>query len=169
MDYVRVCAIDVGTRNFAYCVVDNNHWREPRQWNRVDLWEPKAGRSRKPSTDDVVCITHRWCDENRQMLLECDVIMLEKQMRTTFIVMNTVIQSLFFTRTRVVSPMTVGSFFNLPKTREAKKAAGVSVCRKYARVDDVAQVGKLDDLADTWMMAMYGLVQRGALTASEFE
>lgn len=101
--------------------------------------------------------------------MECDLIMLEKQMRTNFIVMNTVIQSLFFTRARVVSPMTVGSFFKLPKTREQKKAAGVNVCRRFALIDDVNQAGKLDDLADAWMMCAYGLVQRGAISAKELQ
>lgn len=165
-DYARVCAIDPGTRNFSFCVADNFTWRRPIQWTLVDLWPPAPGRRATPTTEDVVAVTHQWCADNDELLRSCDTIVIEKQMRTPFIVMCTVIQALYFSRVRVVSPMTVGAFFNLPKTRQAKKAAGVVVCKKHAVMEDV---DKLDDLADAWMMTVWALVKRGAISARELQ
>ncbi len=166
-DYVRVCAIDAGYRNFAYCVVDNNNWRQPLVWNKVDLWAPAAGKRGVPTKDDLVRITHEWCRSNWKLLRGCDCIILENQLRVPFIIINTVIQALFFNKCSVVHPMTVAAFFKLPKTRAEKKVAGVLTVGAYAQID--TQRGKVDDLADAWLMAVWKLVQQGAVSAKELK
>ncbi len=166
MDYVRVCAIDAGTRNFAFCVCDNFSWRAPGFWKREDLWAPKPGRRQKPTLQDVIAITHAWCMRNRRMLEVCDVVVLENQIRKPFIAMNTVIQALHFAKTVIAHPMTVARFFDLPKQREPKKKATVALCKEHC--DIPKSNGKEDDLADAWMMAVYTLVQRKAISGKYF-
>jgi hypothetical protein len=163
MDYVRVCAIDAGTRNFAYCFVDNLHWREPLRWTKEDLWREQPNRRRTPTKEDVVAITVAWCRRNAAALAECDYVVLENQIRIPFIVMNTVIQALHYDKCVSVHPMTVGAYYGLPKTREAKKAAGIAVVVRNGVNFGVAN-GKIDDLADAWLMAVYQLIQTGALS-----
>lgn len=167
MDYFRVCAIDAGTRNFAFCVLDNNNWREPLVWQREDLWAPAKGKRSKPTKQNMLEITYEWCQRNQQMLRECDLIILENQIRTPFIIMNTVINSLYYTRVRSVSPMTIAAYFKFPTTREKKKAATVKFVNKHASfpVDN----GKQDDYADAWCMAMHAMIKRGALSREELD
>ena len=167
MDYLRVCAIDAGTRNFAFCVVDNMSWKDPLVWRHEDLWAPARGKRSKPTKVQMVDLTYAWCRRNADMLQDCDVILLETQMRTPFIIMNTVIHSLYYSKVQVVSPMTIASFFQLPKTRDAKKAAGVRTVELHAEIP--LQRYKADDLADAWLMAVYGLVQRGAISKQSLD
>jgi len=166
MDYQRVCAIDPGTRNFSYCVVDNNNWREPLRWGKEDLWAPAAGKRGKPTKEQVVGITHAWCDRNHAWLRECDIIMIEGQIRKQFIVMQTVIHALYYVKVRIVHPMTVGSFFRFPPTREEKKAATVRFVVRHATIP---ATDKQDDYADAWCMAVYCLIKRGAISKLELD
>lgn len=163
MDYVRVCAIDAGTRNFAYCVVDNLTWNQPLRWKKEDLWKPHPKRRVKPTKEDMVRLTWQWVQNNKGWLDECDVIILENQIRTPFIIMNAVIQALLFTKVQSVSPMTVAAFFKLPKTRELKKPAAVRVTQQYCVLDK--SEAKPDDLADAWLMAVWGLIQAKGVSA----
>lgn len=163
MNYAYVVGIDAGFRNFAWCAVDNEDWRSPQQWNAEDLWPPRKGRSKVPDKTDCVNITVHWARRNKAMLDAADEIVLENQMRTPFIIINAVIQALYPEKTTVVHPTTVGAFWRLPRTRELKKEAGVEVVKKNGATLMRANGGKLDDLADAWLMAVYCLVQRGAL------
>lgn len=160
MDYVRVCAIDVGSRNFAYCVVDNTNYLTPLVWKREDLWEPIKAQSKhvKPTKDEAVQMAHNWCRLNQGMLDACDLIVLENQLRDCFIIMNTVVHALFYHKVRVLHPMTVGAYFGLPKTRELKKARAVDLVSQVATFDP--RETKKDDLADAWLMAVYGLIDK---------
>ncbi len=153
--------MDGGTRNFAYCVLDNTTWRAPLVWKKEDLWAPKPGRRAKPSKDDVLRLTYEWCMQNKQMLLDCDRIVLENQIRDPYIVMNTVIHTCFYSRTHSVSPMTIATFFKLPRTRREKKICGVETVKRFAMFPQDYE--KVDDLADAWMMAVHELIALKAL------
>ncbi len=165
MDFCQIMAIDVGTRNFAWCVVCNNHWRKPLHWQHEDLWAPQPNRRRAPTKTDIVRITVDWVRRRKHILDECDCIVLENQMRTPFIVMNTVIQSLYFNIVSIIHPMTVGTFWSLPKQREHKKTRGVQVTLAHTR--NIPAAGKEDDLADAWLMAVYEMIQRQAIGKGE--
>ncbi len=165
-DYTRVCAIDVGYRNFAYCVVDNLNWKTPVHIGNIDLWSDEPNRRRQPTKEDCVEITVKWIAANKAMLKDCDVIILENQLRTSFIIMNAVIHALCFSKTKVIHPMTVASFWKLPKTRIKKKPAGVAVAQANGVVFGKKHY-KLDDLADAWLMAVHALVLRKAISAKE--
>ena len=165
MDYIRICAIDAGTRNFAYCVIDNNNWREPLVWQKEDLWPAVRGRKLRPTTQDMITLTSAWVERNRDMLQACDMIVLEKQMRTPFIVQNTVIQTLMMSKAVEVHPVSVGAWWKLPRKREAKKAAGVVAVQRSAVIP--ANMGKPDDLADAWLMAVYMLAKENAVNVKQ--
>lgn len=166
MDYFRICAIDAGTRNFAFCVIDNVSWRDPLVWRKQDLWPPKCGRKTRPTTQDIVQLTRQWVADNRGMLDGCDMIVLEKQMRTPFIVQNAVIQTLMFEKCVEVHPVSVGAWWKLPRRREAKKEAGVVQVQHYATIPP--NMGKPDDLADAWLMAVYMMVRENVISQNNF-
>lgn len=162
MNYCRVCAIDAGTRNFAWCIVDNLEWRNPQHWHREDLWAPAPGKRAKPTIVDIIAITVAWCERNDHLLRECDHVVLEQQMRKPYLVMNAVIHSRYYNSCIQVHPMTVGTWWGLPHGREAKKAAGLDTCR--ANVVSCTGEGKQDDKADAWLMAVYQMVKSNALS-----
>lgn len=110
-------------------------------------------------------ITHAWCKRNEEMIKACDFVVLENQLRKTFIIMNTVIATYFYGKVTVAHPMTVGTFFKLSKTRDQKKRDGLAVCRSFATMPNEA---KADDLADAWMMCVWMLVQKGAVSKRYF-
>lgn len=166
MDYRRVLAIDAGTRNFAYALLDTLNWREPLVWKKVDLWAPEPGRSRKPSKQDMVDMTIAWIRDNEALFNNTDLVVLEAQIRTPFIIMNAVLQTHCYDKCRVVSPMTVAAYFKMPKTRELKKAAGIAIVKQFSKFDGTSHA-KLDDLADAWLMAAWGLVECGGLSGKE--
>lgn len=153
--YRRVCAIDVGYRNFAYCIVDTNNWREPLYWRNFELWPHDF----KPNLDDIVGVTVTWCRQNKGMLDACDTIVLERQMRDRFQVMNAVIHALFFGKVRTVNPQSLGAYYRLPKKRAAKKVGGVDYAKRNGVLFPVAD--KLDDYADAWLMATWQLFDGG--------
>lgn len=157
MDYRRVLAIDAGTRNFSYCLLDTLHWREPLEWRKEDLWAPEPGRARKPTKQDMVTLTVLWLRAHAYLFDGVDLVVLEAQIRTPFIIMNAVIQAYCYDKCRVVSPMTIAARFHLPKQREPKKAATIKLVQRYATFD-TAHI-KLDDLADSWLMAAWGLLE----------
>jgi hypothetical protein len=170
MNYLQVAAIDVGYRNFACCILDNMTLRnpDPTTWKRYDLWAPKKGRRGKPTSDDLRTITRDWCLEHQHELAQCDVIVLERQMRKPFIIMNTVIWTIFADKVIIRHPMTVGTFWGLAKTREQKKADGVKTVLLNTRSDEFQNVPhKQDDMADTWLMCVYEMVQRQGLSTKE--
>ena len=166
MDYTRVLAIDAGTRNFAYCLVDNNNCKQPIAWEKVDLWQPKPGRRGVPTIEDIITVTHEWINANQLLFMGVDLIVLEKQIRKPFIVQNTVINAIFYDRCIQVHPMTVAAYFGLPKKREQKKLATVALVQRHCVLPPVA---KPDDLADAWVMAMYYMIQRKAVSASDIK
>jgi len=147
----QICAIDVGTRNFAWCIVNDVHWQRPISWRHEAIVTCRG----KVTRNEIVRCTRMWAESNRNLLESCDRIILENQMRIPFIVMNTVIQTMFFDRVVVVHPLTVGAYWKLPRRRELKKARGIEVVAEQGAM--MPQSDKQDDLADAWLMAVYGL------------
>lgn len=158
----RVCAVDMGSRNFAWCVVENTAWREPLQWNLEDLW---GRRHAKASRDDLFAVALAWAQRNETLLRTCDAIVLERQMRIPFIVMNTVLRTFFHPQVVMVSPKTVGSFWRLPTDRLRKKLAGIETVQRHNVL--IPPFTKQDDLADAWLMAVHQMVKMGALNKEQ--
>ncbi len=167
VQYKNVVAIDAGYRNLAVCNVDNTDWQQPAHWVAEDLWKPRKGRRSVPTNNDCVEQATYWVRANKKMLDEADAIVLENQMRDRFIIINTVIQSHYLEKTFVVHPMTVAAFWKLPKTRELKKEAAIEVVKRNG-VEITRKGGaKLDDLADAWLMAVYWMIELGAVRIAQ--
>lgn len=165
-DYRRVLAIDVGLRNFAYCLVDTQNWREPLVWKHKDLYPAHPNRRTKPAEKEYLGIAMKWFNAHSDLFCCVDAVIFEHQLRKPFIIMNTALQALCYSVQQEVHPMTVGAFWGLPKSREQKKLRGVEVCSAYATIP---QQQKQDDLADAWLMAVYGLVQAGGLSHNSLD
>lgn len=166
MQFRRVAAIDVGLRNFAWCVADTQEFRHPVHWEVLDLWRPEPNRRRHPTRDQIVRLIVEWCRANHNLLSTCDTIVLENQLREPYTSMNTVIHALYLERVVVCHPMRVGAFWKLPKTRDLKKAAGIATVLANGVL--LPPAPKLDDLADAWLMATYQLVMEGGLSELVF-
>jgi hypothetical protein len=162
-EYKYVVAIDAGYRNFAVCAVDNTDWQAPSTWYAEDLWRKRPGRRSEPDKNDCVEIALLWIKRNKAMLDRADAIVLENQMRTPYIIINATVQAHYFEKCVVVHPMTVAAFWSLPKTRELKKAAGVATVKANGVTIARDRGGKLDDMADAWLMAVYFLVELDAV------
>lgn len=167
MNYRTVLAIDVGFRNLGYCLVDSVCWQTPLAWGKADLWGWGPEKRRTPTKEQIVEITVQWVQDNQNLFAQADAVILENQMRTPFIIMNAVIHALHVRRVKVAHPMKVGSFWGLPKTRTQKKEAGIAVCRRNGAT--FPPNTKLDDLADAWLMAVWGLIQAGGLSIKSIE
>jgi len=165
---MRVAAIDGGYRNLALCIVANGDICHPTHWQVFDLWRKKPGRRGVPTRDDLVRKSVKWCRRHNELLRTCNVIVLENQIREKFIVINCVIQALFFDTCQVVHPMTVGAFFQLPVKREQKKQAGVMLVLANNIVFPKS-TGKYDDLADAWMMAVHCLCRCGVVSKNQIK
>jgi hypothetical protein len=148
---MQVTAIDAGYRNFAWCC--KNRYQVLHH-NVVDLWPLAPNRRRKPTRDDLVRVSYAWCQAHRQMLLDSDVIVLENQIREPYVIINTVIQTLFIDKVRVVHPMRVAAYWQLPVQRAYKKARAIQLVKELGVP---LAGGKQDDLADTYLMAEWQL------------
>jgi len=144
----RVAAFDAGFRNFAFCILDENKTSNPVAWRNLQLCS---------STNQVVAALHAWFDENHKLFADVTHVVLERQMRSPFLEMNAILWTLFRDRVVVVvHPSAVGAMFRLPRQREAKKKATVELVRNA--VGNAFPPGaKQDDLADAWLLALYGL------------
>jgi len=165
MKAISVLALDVGTRNLGVCWVSADNHRQPKEWMRVDLLS--HARNKSPSTEDIVRLTVHWVRNHATWFNECDAIVLEKQMRTPFIVMNSVISALHLEKVHIVHPLRVGKFWGLPTTRAAKKKAAIATVAQNGAVIPHDTHDKYDDMADAYLMAVYQLCQMNAVDKVE--
>lgn len=145
MEESLVIAIDAGYANFAWVAIKNGNWRSPERWSKQRLIT-------KFSEEALFAATYRWCQVNKELLDRATAIVLERQIEKKFAVMNTVIRTLYFDKTVVISPQTISASFNLPRTRAEKKKASVSLVKKMGC--RVPAVKKQDDLADAMLLAV---------------
>ena len=144
----RVLGIDAGYKNFAYCELQEGIKR-PFTWKNLALFEGVYDEEK------LFAGTMQWCLDNADLLESVDRIVLERQMKMKFAVINTVIRSLHYKKTIVVNPLTVGKHYGLPRTRSEKKKAAVNYVSKLCAFPASA-TRKKDDLADSYLLAHYG-------------
>lgn len=154
-------AIDVGYKNFAWCVVDNFSRPAPILHQRQALWHLK----RPPQVEEIVDITRAWALAHDVEIAKCDYVVLERQLRPLYIAMNVVLQTMYYDKVLVVHPSTVGAYWGLPRKREEKKKAGVQL---VLEAGVPLPKGKADDLADAWLMAAYQMIGCGVWNKTEF-
>lgn len=149
----KVLAIDMGFANLAYCMVGSNARRAPLAWHCERIWDGQG----KPTGDNLFWAIHNWVYAHRDLLIEADAIVLERQMQARFKCMNTVVRTLYPFKTELVSPLTIQRLFKLPKGRDAKKRDAVKQCAKLFDTP-IPEIGfKKDDMADAALMALWWL------------
>lgn len=149
-----VLAIDAGYRNFAWCLVAGDGIHQPMAWCVEDILPAKV----KADTDTLAEATRAWCVRHKLMLDNVDHVVLEKQMRSHFHVINAVIQTQVAPgKTTYYHPSTVGAFWQLPRKREQKKPAGVRVVKANVQNMPTTWTSKQDDLADAWLLGVFHL------------
>jgi len=154
---MKVLGIDMGYANLAWCIIDTEH--NPR---RPTHWAVERILSGKGTMDNCYEAILNWVTRHFKLFLACDAVILERQMKKKFIVMNTVVRTIFRGKSFMVAPTTVQRFFGLPRGRAFKKQAAIELCNE--QLDGLPQVKqKQDDLADAALLALYHLYKVSAL------
>lgn len=143
--------IDAGFANHACCALDYD-WRRPVRWTNERIMEGKY------TEEKLWQATFKWCQANREMLEQASMIVLERQIEAPFKMMNTMIRTLHPHTAVIVSPATVGKRFGLSKTRKEKKEDAVNlVTKNLIAYSGMPKSKKKDDLADSYLLALWGL------------
>jgi hypothetical protein len=144
-----VIGIDVGYANLACCSLDAN-WSSPIRWTNERILEGKY------TEEKLWSVTYQWCRENREFLGEASMIVLERQIEAPFKMMNTVIRTLYPNTAVVISPKTISAKYGRSHTRKEKKQEAVELVSKNVMLP---RAKKKDDLADSYLLALWGLQQ----------
>lgn len=143
---MRVLSVDIGERNFAYCV-----WSAARGFydmQVVDLREIKGDSATKMRVL-----------QDRGVFDECDVVLVERQMRSKFKEMATAIRCFNWGKTVLVAPQSVKRAFKTGTGKHAtNKKAHVKLAREQLSKQEQARFDafrKKDDVADTIMQVMW--------------
>lgn len=149
----KIVGVDAGYINFAVCAIASNETARPYYWANRALFKGAF------SEEKLVHAVYAWINEPeiKKLLTEADEIVLERQMTAKFQAVNHCIRFLYFGKTREVNPNTVRAFFRLPEKRREKKKAAVELVSNHAVLP--VRKGKKDDLADAYLLAMYGAIE----------
>lgn len=151
----KIVGIDAGYVNFAVCAIDTANVDHPYYWMCRPLFKGDF------SEEKLVNAVYAWINspEIKKLLDEADEIMLERQMTTRFQAINHCVRFLHFAKTKEVNPKTLAAFFKLPTKRRAKKKAAVDLVS--SKVVFPIKTGKKDDLADSYLLALYPALIEG--------
>lgn len=155
---VYVLAIDPGMRNLAYCMTDESG--EIVAIGRDDIFQGKAIET--PGCYDCI---QAWCEYHDDMLKSATVVIIERQFVDRKVVLSsclTTIQTVLMCRTQgkhiLVHAMAIKRFFNTrADTHRGNKAASTQCATTMCPDLKTAVTGKLDDVADAYLMCQYGL------------
>lgn len=138
--------MDIGERNFAYCA-----WSAARGFYEielVDLRQIKGDSATKMRTL-----------QDRGVFDDCDVVLVERQMRSKFKEMATAIRCFNWTKTVLVAPQSVKRAFKTGTGKHAtNKKAHVALARSFLSSAEQARFDtfkKKDDVADTIVQVMW--------------
>jgi len=136
----RVLSVDIGERNFAYCA-----WSDMQV---VDLRQIKGDSATRMRTL-----------QERGVFDDCDVVLVERQMRSKFKEMATAIRCFNWDKTILVAPQSVKRAFKTGTGKHAtNKKAHVKTARGFLSAPQTVKFDafrKKDDVADTIMQVMW--------------
>lgn len=142
----RVLSVDIGERNFAYCA-----WSTARGFydmQVVDLRLIKGDSATRMRTL-----------QERGVFDDCDVVLVERQMRSKFKEMATAIRCFNWGKTVLVAPQSVKRAFKTSTGKHAtNKKAHVALARSFLSEKETAKFDafkKKDDVADTIVQVMW--------------
>ena len=142
----RVLSVDIGERNFAFCA-----WSAARGFydmQVVDLRQIKGDSATRMRTL-----------QERGVFDDCDVVLVERQMRSKFKEMATAIRCFNWDKTILVAPQSVKRAFKTGTGKHAtNKKAHVKTARGFLSAPQTVKFDafrKKDDVADTIMQVMW--------------
>lgn len=149
----RVVGIDAGWKNLAICAIDYPNILRPSTWELHQIMEPPYAREKF-----MGAVQEFFEREDVKALLEsADHIVLEKQLQEKYACLNCKVRFAYWEKTVEVHPNSVGKKFGLALDRKTKKKEAVVLAQKNAVFPK--RKGKKDDLADAYLLAVYGLHQ----------
>ena len=154
-----VLAIDPGLRNLAWCVMDNGVVKDI---HRTDIFcgELIQGYSAFEAIS-------AFCDRIEPLLTQADMVVIERQFVDNKIklswclsIVQTVLQCRSYKKHMLVHAGTIKKFFRTHRgSHKLNKIAAVKRATKYAPDMFRLMGGKLDDLADAFLLAYYAHLQ----------
>jgi hypothetical protein len=157
-----IIAIDVGIKNLALCCYDFVTSRVVH-WDNVTL-VPGGRYVPAQNVQYVRDFVHR----HTHLFQNAAVVIVERQMRCNMRIIESVIQSMFFERCKVINARSVKMHYGLStRNYRANKAKAVEWAKDFTAanahafapqiVDVFHRGGKQDDLADALLLVMYYL------------
>ena len=101
-----VLSVDIGTRNFAFCLFDVDA-KAIVDWQRISL-PPKGKELLIPR---LVSFVHGFCREHEAVARAASVVAVEQQMTASMRILEAVMHSQFVGRAVSVNPRTVKRFY----------------------------------------------------------
>lgn len=148
---LTVIGIDAGYANLSMCVLRGSRGvGVPHVLSWTNERISKAG-----SEDAVFWATLSWMDKNEEILNAADHIVLERQMRSPFKEMNWMFRTRYSHKVTLVYPRTLSSKYSLSMKRAEKKRDTIKWVNN--NIGAIAKGVKSDDLADSALLAHYGL------------
>ena len=152
---MKILAIDPGLRNLALCVMDNGMVEQIR---RVDIF----GGATIRSCDAFEAISS-FCDRNQSLFDSVELVVIERQffdskikLSTCLCIIQTVLQCRALKNHTLVHAATIKKCFGThAHSHRTNKQAAV---QKACEIDPLLfqeTSGKLDDLADAYLLAVY--------------
>lgn len=96
---------------------------------------------------------YNWISGLKAYFEEAKLIVLERQMRAPYKMLNTMIMTLYPLKFVVVHPFTLCSFYKLPRKRKAKKLETIKYVKTKVKLPE--HLTKLDDVADAMLLCLY--------------
>lgn len=131
------------------------------KWHLHCLWNKKG----IPTKDQLFDLIYEWALKHKNTLEEATYIVLERQLKQKFIVMNTVLRTLYRGKVVMAHPNTVAKFFGMSIRREHKKKEAIAIAE--AVTNSKIKGRKSDDIADAYLMALKQLCDCGAIDRGE--
>jgi hypothetical protein len=149
----RVIGIDAGWKNLAVCVIDYPNILRPVHWELYQIME--APFAREKFMGAVQDFFER--EDIKKWLESADQIVLEKQLQEKYACLNCKVRFGYWEKTTEEHPSSVGKKFGLASDRQTKKKQAVVLAQKNSVFPK--SKGKKDDLADAYLLAVFGLHQ----------
>lgn len=157
-----VIAIDVGIKNLGLCAYDFCT-NQVVYWDNVSL---TPGGRYVPAQNVQYVREFIW--RHQELFNNCNTLIIERQMRCNMRIIESVFQTLYFDRCRIISPRCVKMHYGLStRNYRQNKQKAVEWATDFVKanhtvfpagvVDKYLNGKKQDDLADALLLVMYYL------------
>lgn len=159
-----IIAVDIGIRNMGFVVYDPGQ-KQLLEWKRVDLCD---GAVYAPYKN--VAMVHNFIDKHANYFANCQMVLVERQMRVNMRILEAVFESRFFEKCRIIQAQAVKVHFSTccrdykKNKKRAVEWLGLHwnshmIQSSMVNFNDYAlawsREPKKDDLADSMLMMLY--------------